>query len=87
MLFTHFGISGPLVLSASAHIRNMEKHPYRVTIDLKPALSAEQLEARVLRDFAALAGRQASHALDGLLPASMRGEVLAMWGVPPEKKG
>ena len=86
MLFTHFGISGPLVLSASAHIRDMEKYPYRVTIDLKPALSAEQLEARVLRDFAALAGRQASHALDGLLPASMRGQVLAMWGVPPEKR-
>lgn len=86
MLFTHFGVSGPLVLSASAHIRDMNKYPYRLTIDLKPALSAEQLEARVLRDFSALANRQAAHALDGLLPASMRAQVLAMWGVPPEKR-
>ena len=50
MLFTHFGVSGPLVLSASAHLRNWEKEQYRLVIDLKPALDEQKLEARILRD-------------------------------------
>lgn len=86
MLFTHFGVSGPLVLSASAHIRDVQKNHCHITIDLKPALSTQQLDARLLRDFSALANRQVAHVLDGLLPASMRLVVLEMWGVPPEKK-
>ena len=49
MLFTHFGVSGPLVLSASAHLRDWDKHTYRLSIDLKPALSEEKLEERLLR--------------------------------------
>lgn len=50
MLFTHFGVSGPLVLSASAHLRNWEKETYRLSIDLKPALDEQKLESRILRD-------------------------------------
>ena len=50
MLFTHFGVSGPLVLSASAHLRDWGKEQYRISIDLKPALDQQKLEARILRD-------------------------------------
>ena len=52
MLFTHFGVSGPIILSASAHMRDIEKKQYTLHIDLKPALSEQQLDERVRRDFA-----------------------------------
>ena len=52
MLFTHFGVSGPLVLSASSHIKDMEPGRYSLKIDLKPALSPEKLDERIKRDFA-----------------------------------
>lgn len=71
MLFTHFGISGPIVLSASAHLKNPEKEHYRVCIDLKPALSEEQLDARILRDFEKYARKQLINGLDDLLPKSL----------------
>ena len=51
MLFTHFGISGPVVLSMSAYLKNIGKEKYKIEIDLKPALTDEQLNTRVLRDF------------------------------------
>lgn len=86
MLFTHFGVSGPLVLSASAHIRDIKKYNYSISIDLKPALSAEKLDARVKEDFALLANKDASNALTKLLPASMRPVMLDVWGVPESKK-
>ena len=86
MLCTHFGVSGPLVLSASAHIRDMGKYSYRLTIDLKPALTPEQLEARIQRDFSAMGGKQAANALDKLAPASMRPVLVDLWGVDPAKK-
>lgn len=86
MLFTHFGVSGPLALSASAHIRDMKRHAYRISIDMKPALSAETLQKRVNDDFALLAGKEAANCLAKLLPASMQPVMLACWGVPPEKK-
>ncbi len=86
MLCTHFGVSGPLVLSASAHIRDMKKYAYRLSVDLKPALTPEQLEARVQRDFEQLSNRDAANALDKLAPASMRPVLLALWGVDPAKK-
>ena len=86
MLFTHFGVSGPLVLSASAHIRDMQKYEYSLSIDLKPGLNMEQLERRVDSDFSLLAGKTAKSCLDKLLPSSMRPVVLERWGVPPEKK-
>ncbi len=86
MLFTHFGLSGPLVLSASAYLRDMKKYEYLVTIDLKPALTPEQLDARMLRDFAEMPNRNVSSSLDKLLPASMRPVMLGLWAVDAEKK-
>jgi predicted Rossmann fold flavoprotein len=86
MLFTHFGVSGPLVLSASAHIRDLKKYPYRLTIDLKPGLTAEQLTKRIDADFALLANKDAANSLEKLLPASMRPVAVELWGVDPCKK-
>lgn len=86
LLFTHFGLSGPLVLSASAHLRDVKKNRCRAEIDCKPALSPERLQKRVLEDMALLANKTAAHCLDKLLPASMRPVMLSMWGVPEDKK-
>lgn len=86
MLFTHFGISGPLVLSASAHLRDVRRHRCRVEIDLKPALDEQKLEARVQRDFQEFANRDASKCLDRLVPASMRPVMTDLWGIDPDKK-
>ena len=71
MLFTHFGISGPLVLSASSHIRYMGKKEYYAKIDLKPALSLEQLDKRILRDFSEETNKDFSNSLFKLLPKSL----------------
>lgn len=84
MLFSHFGVSGPLVLSASAYVGDLDKHSYEVSIDLKPALSEEKLDARLLRDFEEAAGRTAAHSLDRLLPQSMRPVMLERWGIDPQ---
>lgn len=86
MLFTHFGISGPLVLSASAHIRDMKTRRYTAYINLKPALSEEKLHARVQADFTLLAGKNAANSLVKLLPAAMQPVMLQLWGVDPEKR-
>lgn len=86
MLFTHFGLSGPLTLSASAYLGDMEKHRYTAAIDLKPALAEEKLDARLQRDFLQFANRDAANALDKLLPASLRPVMLARWGVDPGRK-
>lgn len=85
-LFTHFGLSGPLVLSASAHLGDLAKHRYEVGFDLKPALSHEQLYARLNRDLTALANRDAANCLVKLLPASMQPVMVERWGVNPAKK-
>lgn len=85
-LFTHFGLSGPLVLSASAHLGGLAKHRYEVGFDLKPALSHEQLYARLNRDLTALANRDAANCLVKLLPASMQPVMVERWGVDPAKK-
>ena len=71
MLFTHFGVSGPLVLSASAHLRDWDKHSYRLVIDLKPALSEEKLEERLLRELREQSNRDMDNVLRKLLPSSM----------------
>ena len=83
MLFTHFGISGPLTLSASSHLGDMKRHRYHVEIDLKPALGEEQLYDRITRDFALLANHAAQGALVKLLPASMQPVMVARWGIDP----
>ena len=86
MLFTHFGISGPLTLSASNHLGDMKKHKYHAEIDLKPALSEEQLYDRITRDFALLANHAAQGALVKLLPSSMQPVMVARWGIDPATK-
>ena len=82
-LFTHFGLSGPLVLSASTYIDDLKKHRYVVEFDLKPVLDEKALYDRLTRDFAALGGHSAQGALARLLPASMRPVAVRRWGVDP----
>ena len=86
LLFTHFGISGPLVLSASAHMRDFGSKAYFVLIDLKPALNNEKLDRRVLRDFEKYANRNFSNALDDLLSKSMIPVIVERSGIPPDSK-
>lgn len=81
MLFTHFGLTGPLVLSASAFVDAASNSRYLATLDLKPALDEDQLDSRLIRDFAAASNQQTARSLDKLLPNSMRPVVLRRWGV------
>ena len=71
MLFTHFGISGPVILSASAHMRDMSVGRYTVSVDLKPALDEETLDKRILRDFSKFTNKDISNSLFELLPKSL----------------
>ena len=86
MLFTHFGISGPLVLSASCRMDPQRLDSYLLTIDMKPALSAEQLDLRIQRDFSEQKNRDIVNALRGLLPASMIPVMLKRAGIPQAQK-
>lgn len=86
LLFTHFGLSGPTVLSASAHMRNMEPGRYTVELDLKPALTPEQLDQRLLRDLEKNKNKNFSNALDELLPQKMIPVIIERSGIPPEEK-
>ena len=83
MLFTHFGISGPIVLSASAHMKMEEQ--YIVEIDLKPALSLEELDKRLVRDFEKFSNKDVKNVLSGLLPQKMIPIVLERWGIGDKK--
>lgn len=86
MLFTHTGISGPLTLSASAHLRYMGKKEYYAEIDLKPALDETQLDKRLLRDFEESLNRDFANSLDKLLPKSIISVIINMSGIPPHTK-
>ena len=86
MLFTHFGISGPLVLSASSHIRYMGKKNYIAFIDLKPALTPEQLDNRILRDFSEFQNKDFANSLDKLLPKSLIPVIIKLSGIESGKK-
>ena len=86
MLFTHFGISGPLVLSSSAYIRKLSKKQYTAVIDLKPALTIEQLDKRILRDFGELTNKDFSNSLDMLLPKSLIPVIVNLSEIPPDRK-
>lgn len=86
MLFTHFGISGPLVLSASAHMRRWDKATYRAEIDLKPALDRPTLDKRLLSDFAEKQNADFRNALSALLPRKMIPIVVAHSGIDPHTK-
>ena len=86
MLFTHFGVSGPLVLSASAHMRDFEHGNYHLEIDLKPGLNEKQLDARLLRDFEEFKNREFRNALEKLAGRSMIPVLLRRSGIPEETK-
>jgi hypothetical protein len=86
MLFTHFGVSGPLVLSASAHIRKMQPDRYLLVIDLKPSLSEEKLDLRIQRDFSDNLNKDFINSLGKLLPAKMIPVVARLSGIPANTK-
>ena len=84
MLFTHFGVSGPLVLSASAKMKRWNTAVYRLEIDLKPALNEKTLDDRLLRDLAKNRNRVFRNALDELLPHSLIPELILLSGIPED---
>lgn len=86
LLFTEYGVSGPTVLSASAHIPQPESGRYKITVDLKPALSEKQLDARILRDFAERRGKPFGESIGGLLPRQLLGIFPELLGIPAEKR-
>lgn len=87
MLFTHFGVSGPVLLSASSFVAaQLKKEPLTLSIDLKPALSQEQLDARILRDFEEMKNKQYKNALVHLLPSKLMPVIVERSGILPDKK-
>lgn len=87
MLFTHYGVSGPVLLSASSYVtKKIREGGLVLSVDLKPALSEEQLDARILRDFGEVKNRQFKNALAHLLPAKLIPVIVERSGIPPEKK-
>lgn len=86
LLFTHFGVSGPLILSASALINRLDLKNIRLILDLKPALTMEQLDKRLLRDFESYKNKSIGNCLKELLPIAIISEVLKRSGILPDKK-
>lgn len=86
MLFTHFGISGPTVLSVSSYINRLNLKQIRLSLDFKPALSEEQLDKRLLRDFDEFSTKSVFNCLKNLLPVSVIPEVLRRSKIQPDKK-
>ncbi|MBR5152350.1 MAG: NAD(P)/FAD-dependent oxidoreductase [Clostridia bacterium] len=86
LMFAHFGLTGPIVLSASAHMRNMGRETYRLSLDLKPALDEKQLDARICRDFQEGLNRDFRNSLGKLLPIRLIPQVIALSGIDPYKK-
>lgn len=86
MMFTHFGVTGPLVLSASAHMRHFDKKNYRLEIDLKPALDEQKLDKRLLTDFEKHANQDFCNALVDLLPQKLIPVLVEDTQIPPHQK-
>lgn len=86
MLFTHFGVSGPLILSASSHMKDIKERKYEIHIDLKPALSYEQLDKRIQRDFLENSNKNFINALDALLPKKIVPVIVKLTGIKPSFK-
>lgn len=86
MMFTHFGLTGPVILSASAHMQNAAKGKYRIRIDLKPALDFKKLDERLLSDFQKYKNKDFSNSLGDLLPTKMIGPFVARTRIDPRKK-
>lgn len=83
MIFTHYGLSGPVILSASSNLKNIENSGYRISIDLKPALTFEQLDKRIQRDFEKNINKNFSNSLDELLPSKMIDTIIKLSGIDP----
>ena len=87
MLFTHYGVTGPVILSASSIVgKRLKEQELTLHIDLKPALTEEQLDRRVLREFEANQNRQFKNAVDSLFPANLRPVIVELSGISEEKK-
>lgn len=86
LLFTHFGLSGPVILSASAYLRELGKTPYTISIDLKPALDDKTLDSRILSDFSKNINRDFTNSLSDLLPAKLIAPIVRLSGIDPRKK-
>ena len=86
MLFTHFGLSGPIILSASSHIRDFKNREYLLYVDLKPALSTEDLDKRLQRDFDKYANKIFSNSLNDLLPRKIIDVIVNLSGIPSDIK-
>ena len=87
MLFTHYGVTGPVILSASSIVgKRLKDNELTLHIDLKPALTEEQLDKRILREFEANHNRQFKNAVDSLFPAKLRPVIVELSGIPEEKK-
>ena len=86
LLFTHFGLSGPLVLSASAHMRDFDKDQYTCIIDLKPALDEQKLDARLLREFGENTNKDFQNVLGALVPRLMVPVMVELTGIPADRK-
>ena len=86
MMFTHFGVTGPMILSASAHLRNYDISTLSLSIDLKPALDEKTLDARLLSDFRINANKDFVNSLSGLLPSKMIPTFISVTGIDERKK-
>ncbi len=86
MMFAHFGLSGPVILSASAHLRPMMTNEYKIILDLKPALSEKELDSRLLRDFQKFNNRDFVNSLGDLLPQKLIDIVISLSEIEPRKK-
>jgi len=86
MLFAHFGVTGPVILSASAHLRDFNENKYKLYIDLKPALDEVALDKRVQRDFNEFTNKNFENALSKLMPKSLIDVVVKLSGIDPYKK-
>ncbi len=86
MLFTHFGLSGPVILSSSIHVNEEKGKEYKIKIDLKPALDFDMLDKRLLRDFEESKNKDFANSLDGLLPKKLIPVIIKESGINPKKK-
>ena len=87
MLFTHYGVSGPIIISASSSVgKKLKEKELRLCIDLKPALSQEQLDQRILRDFEENRNKQFKNSVDRLFPAKLKPIMIELYGISAEKK-
>ena len=86
MLFTHFGVSGPLVLSASCHMNGLPDKKYKMSVDLKPALDEKKLDQRILRDFEKNANKDFINSLSELLPSKAIPVIVELSGINPRAK-